>query len=51
MDQNRDGRVTEDDIVSLCRRYLTCDKRPIAYTSTVMERLAVARRLFNQFDV
>lgn len=51
MDQNRDGRVTEEDILSLCRRYLSCEKRPIAYTSTVEERLAVARRLFKQFDV
>ena len=51
MDQNMDGRVSEDDVVSLCRRYLTCDKRPITYTPMVMERLAVARRLFQQFDV
>lgn len=35
MDQNRDGRVTEEDIVSLCRRYLSCEKRPIAFTPMV----------------
>ena len=51
MDQNMDGRVSEEDVTSLCRRYLTCDKRPITYTPMVMERLAVARRLFQQFDV
>lgn len=51
MDQNRDGRVSEEDIVSLCRRYLSLDKRPITYTPSVEERLAVARRLFKQFDV
>jgi Ca2+-binding EF-hand superfamily protein len=51
MDQNRDGRVTEEDILSLCRRYLSCEKRPIAFTPMVEERLAVARRLFKQFDV
>ena len=51
MDQNRDGRVTEEDMMSLCRRYLSCDKRPIVFTPVVEERLAVARRLFKQFDV
>lgn len=51
MDQNMDSRVTEDDVLSLCRRYLNCDKRPITYTPVVLERLAVARRLFQQFDV
>jgi hypothetical protein len=35
MDQNRDGRVTEEDILSLCRRYLSCEKRPIAFTPMV----------------
>ena len=51
MDQNRDGRVTEEDVVSLCRRYLSCEKRAISFTPMVEERLAVARRLFKQFDV
>ena len=51
MDQNFDSRVTEDDVVSLARRYLSCNKKPITYTPMVQERLAVARRLFQQFDV
>lgn len=52
MDQNtRDKRINEDDILSLCRRYLNCEKKPIVYTPMVEERLSVARRLFKQFDV
>jgi hypothetical protein len=51
MDQNCDGKINEDDVISLCRRYLSCEKKPITYTSMVEERLAVARRLFKQFDV
>lgn len=35
---------------SLCRRYLYCDKRPITYTSVVLERLA-GQEIVQQFDV
>lgn len=51
MDQNRDKRVTQDDVLALCRRYLSFERRTINYTPTVEEKLAVARRLFKQFDV
>lgn len=27
-----DKRVSEEDVLSLCRKYLNCEKRPIVYT-------------------
>ena len=51
LDYNRDNRVTKEDIFSAAKRYLNFEKKQIVYTPMVEERLAVARRLFKQFDV
>ena len=51
LDSNRDQRITEEDIMVAARRYLSFEKKQIIYTPMVEERLAVARRLFKQFDV
>ena len=37
--------------MTAARRYLSFDRKQIVYTPMVEERLAVARRLFKQFDV
>lgn len=37
--------------MAAARRYLSFDKKLIVYAPIVEERLAVARRLFKQFDV
>ena len=35
MDENRDKRVTQEDIISLCRRYLSFESKYINYTPVV----------------
>ena len=51
LDGNQDGRVSQEDLTNTIRRYLSFEKKQIVYTPMVEERLAVARRLFKQFDV
>lgn len=51
LDGNRDGRISQEDLIHAARRYLSFEKKQIVYTPMVEERLAVARRLFKQFDV
>ena len=51
LDGNRDDRISQEDLINAARRYLSFEKKQIVYAPIVEERLAVARRLFKQFDV
>jgi len=50
MDSNRDQRIDLQDVISMCRKYLSFERKAVHFTPVVEERLSVARRLFNQFD-